>query len=155
LGPPNQAGIDFYRKLTETLLTNGIEPYATLYHWDLPQPLQDKGGWENRDTAKAFGDYAGFISGKLQDTIKHYMTTNEVSTFTELGYGSGSHAPGLQVGPKRLAQPTNNAVLGHDMAVRAIRASAPNVQAGLAENPRATVPVIETPEHIAAAHTAI
>jgi beta-glucosidase len=155
VGAANQAGIDFYRKLTETLLSNGIEPYATLYHWDLPQPLQDKGGWENRDTAKAFGDYAGFITGKLQDTVKHYMTTNEISSFTELGYGSGRHAPGLQVGPKRLAQLTHYAVLGHGMAVRAIRASASNVQIGLAENPRATVPVIETPEHIAAAHTAM
>ncbi len=154
-GQPNQAGIDFYRKLTETLLEHGVEPYATLYHWDLPQPLQDRGGWENRDTAKAFGDYAGFIAGKLQDHVKHYMTTNEISTFIELGYGTGIHAPGLRVGPKRLAHAAHFAVLGHGMAVRAIRGSAPGVQVGLAENPRSTVPVIDTPEQIAAAHTAM
>ncbi len=154
-GAPNQAGLDFYRKLVDTLLEHGVEPYATMYHWDLPQPLQDKGGWENRDTAKLFGDYAGFVAGKLGDHLKHYMTTNEISTFTELGYGSGTHAPGLKVGPKRLAQLTHHAVLGHGMAVRAIRASAPGAQVGLAENPRATVPVIETPEHVKAAHIAM
>ena len=154
-GKPNQAGVDFYRKLADTLLQAGVEPYATLYHWDLPQPLQDKGGWENRDTAKAFGEYAGFIAGKLQDRVKHFMTTNEISTFTELGYGNGIHAPGLKVGPKRLAQLTHHAVLGHGMAVRAIRASAPGAMVGLAENPRVTVPVIATPEHIKAAHTAM
>jgi beta-glucosidase len=154
-GAPNQAGIDFYRKLTETLLANGIEPYATLYHWDLPQPLQDRGGWENRDTPKAFADYAGFIAGKLQGTVKHYMTTNEISTFTELGYSTGKHAPGLQVGGKRLAQLTHHAVLGHGMAVLAVRASATGAQVGLAENPRAIVPVMETDDHIAAARAAM
>jgi len=154
-GQPNQPGVDFYRKLVDTLLEHGVEPYATLYHWDLPQPLQDRGGWENRDTAKAFADYAGYISGKLQPQVKHFMTTNEISTFTELGYGSGTHAPGLQVGPKRLAQLTHHAVLGHGMAVRAIRASAPGAMVGLAENPRATVPVIEDAEHIKAAHIAM
>ena len=143
-GSPNQAGVDFYRRVTEALLEAGVEPYATLYHWDLPQPLQDRGGWENRDTSKAFGDYAGYIAGKLQDHVKHYMTMNEISTFTELGYGNGTHAPGLQVGPKRLAQLTHFVVLGHGMAVRAIRASAPGVMVGLAENPHAFVPVMET-----------
>ena len=154
-GSPNQQGIDFYHRLTEALLQAGVEPYATLYHWDLPQPLQDKGGWENRDTAKAFADYAGFIAGKLQGTVKHYMTTNEISTFIELGYGNGTHAPGLQTGRKRTAQAAHHAVLGHGMAVRAIRASAPGVMVGLAENPRATVPVVETPDQIKAVHTAM
>lgn len=154
-GSPNQAGVDFYRKLAETLLEHGVEPYATLYHWDLPQPLQDKGGWENRDTAKAFADYAGYITGKLQDRVKHFMTTNEISTFTSLGYGSGTHAPGLKLSRKRVAQVVHNAVLGHGMAVRAIRASAPQAMVGLAENPSATVPVIESPEHVEAAHKAM
>ncbi len=154
-GRPNQAGVDFYRRLTEALLEAGVEPYATLYHWDLPQPLQDRGGWEDRETPKAFGEYAGYIAGKLQDHCKHFMTTNEISTFTNLGYGSGTHAPGLQVGPKRLAQVIHNAVLGHGMAVRAIRASAPGVQVGLAENINSTVPVYESPEQLDAARTAM
>jgi beta-glucosidase len=154
-GAPNQAGIDFYRRLTADLLAAGITPYATLYHWDLPQPLQDRGGWENRDTAKAFADYAGFIAGKLQDTVKHFITVNELSTFLDVGYGSGRHAPGLQVGRKRLAQAAHHGVLAHGLAVRAVRAAAPGAQIGLAENARATVPVIETPEHIAAARIAM
>jgi beta-glucosidase len=154
-GAPNQAGIDFYKKLTEALLASGIEPFATLYHWDLPQPLQDRGGWESRDTAKAFGDYAGFIAGKLQSTVKHFITTNELSSFIDIGYGSARHAPGLNVNRKRLVQAAHYAALGHGIAVRAIRASAPSVQVGLAENARATAPVIETPEHIAAARIAM
>jgi beta-glucosidase len=154
-GKPNQQGIDFYRRVTEAMLEAGIEPYCTLYHWDLPQPLQDRGGWENRETAKAFADYAGFTAGKLQDHVKHFMTTNEISTFTILGYGNGTHAPGLKVGRKRLAQVMHHAVLGHGMAVRAIRAAAPDVKVGLAENPIVTVPVIETPEQVEAAHKAM
>ncbi len=154
-GQPNQAGVDFYLRLTEALREAGVEPYATLYHWDLPQPLQDRGGWENRETSKAFGEYAGYIAGKLQDHVKHFMTTNEINTFTNLGYGNGTHAPGLQVGPKRLAQVIHNAVLGHGMAVRAIRASAPGVQVGLAENINCIVPVYESAEQLQAAHTAM
>ena len=150
-GAPNQPGVDFYRRVVDTLLQHGIEPYATLYHWDLPQPLQDRGGWENRDTAKAFADYAGYIAGMLQPQVKHFMTTNEISTFIDLGYGNGTHAPGLQVGPKRHAQAAHYAVLGHGMAVRAIRASVPTAMVGLAENPRAIVPVIDTPEQVEAA----
>lgn len=154
-GKPNQEGVDFYRRVSEALLEAGVEPFATLYHWDLPQPLQDRGGWENRETPKAFGEYAGYIAGKLQDHVKHFMTTNEISTFTNLGYGSGTHAPGLQVGPKRLAQVIHNAVLGHGMAVQAIRASAPGVQVGLAENINSTVPVYEAPEQVEAARKAM
>ncbi len=154
-GSPNQQGIDFYRRLTEALLQAGVEPYATLYHWDLPQPLQDRGGWENRDTAKAFADYAGFVGSKLQDHVKHYMTTNEISTFIDLGYGNGTHAPGLQTGLKRSTQAAHIAVLGHGMAVRALRASAPGAMVGLAENPRVTVPVAETPDQLKAVHTAM
>lgn len=153
-GKPNQAGVDFYRKLVDTLLEHGVEPYATLYHWDLPQPLQDKGGWQNRDTAKALGDYAGYISGKLEH-VKHFMTTNEINTFTYLGYQSGIHAPGLKLGQKEVAQVVHNAVLGHGMAVRAIRAARPNAMVGLAENPSATVPAVDAPEHVAAAHKAM
>ena len=154
-GAPNQAGVDFYRRLTEALLEAGVEPYATLFHWDLPQPLQDRGGWENRATAEAFGHYAGYIAGKLKDHVKHYMTTNEIRTFTEIGYQEGRFAPGLKVGPKRQAQLTHYAVLAHGLGVQAIRAAQPDAQVGLAEIPLSTVPVMETPEHVAAAHAAM
>src|SRR3712207_4361143 len=74
-GQPNQKGVDFYKRLTDELRTNGIEPFATLYHWDLPQTLQHKyGGWRSRDTAKAFGDYSGYIAAQLGDRVQHYFT---------------------------------------------------------------------------------
>jgi len=155
-GTPNQQGIDFYKNLIDALLAADIEPYCTLYHWDLPQALQDKGGWENRDTAKLFADYCGFTAGVLSDHCKHFMTMNEMRSFTELGYGNGMNAPGLQVGARRLAQLNHYVVLAHGMSVQAIRAHAkPGTRVGIADNVSAATPVIETPEHIEAARRAI
>jgi len=155
-GQPNAKGLDFYQRLTDELLANGIEPYATLYHWDLPQALQDSlGGWESADTAKAFADYAGYVAEKLSDRVKHYFTINELNTFVELGYGTGLFAPGLRLAPARLNQVRHHAVLGHGLAVQAIRARAKaSVKVGLAENIATAVPVIETADNIAAAETA-
>jgi len=86
-GAPNKHGIDFYDRLVDELLASGIEPYATLYHWDLPQTLQDKyGGWLGKDTARAFGDYAGYVAEQLGDRVRHYFTINEFTTFIEGGY---------------------------------------------------------------------
>jgi beta-glucosidase/6-phospho-beta-glucosidase/beta-galactosidase len=96
-GAPNSKGLDFYSRLVDELGANGIAPYATLYHWDLPQALQDRwGGWESRDTSKAFADYAGYVSEKLSDRVRHFITINEFTTFVELGYGSGSFAPSFR-----------------------------------------------------------
>ncbi len=155
-GTPNPKGLDFYDRMVDALLAAGIQPYCTLYHWDLPQALQDKGGWENRDTAKAFADYAGYTAGHLSDRVHQFMTVNELRSFVELGYGNGQHAPGLRVGPQRLAQVSHYAVLGHGLAVQAIRAKAkPGTKVGLADNPSAATPVIEIPEHIEAAGRAM
>jgi len=155
-GAPNPKGLDFYNRMLDTLLAAGIAPFCTLYHWDLPQPLQDRGGWENRDTAKAFADYAGYTAGKLSDRVKHFMTMNEIRTFVELGYANGSHAPGLKLDAKRVAQLNHYAVLGHGMAVQAIRASTkPGTKVGLADNVTAATPVIDTPEHVEAAGRAM
>ncbi len=155
-GQPNQQGLDFYRRMVDALLAAGIQPYCTLYHWDLPQSLQDRGGWENRDTAKAFADYAGYTAGQLSDRIQHFMTMNEMRTFVELGYRDGTHAPGLKLDAKRVAQLNHFVVLGHGMAVQAIRAHArPGTRVGIADNTIPTVPAIETQEHIAAAHKAM
>lgn len=154
-GQPNQKGIDHYRKFAEALRGAGVEPYCTLYHWDLPQALEDKGGWQNRDTAVAFADYCGYTAGKLSDVISHFMTMNEISTFIELGYGNGTHAPGLKVGSK-LAQVRHHAVLGHGLAVQAIRAKAKQgTRVGSAENLAAVTPVFDAPEHVAAARKAM
>jgi beta-glucosidase len=152
-GAPNLKGLDFYSRLVDELLANGIAPFATLYHWDLPQALQDRwGGWESRDTANAFADYCSYVAEKLGDRIRHYFTINEFTIFAELGYGSGVFAPGLKLPPARLNQLRHNTVLAHGLAVQAIRAKAQEgTMIGLAENMTAGVPVIETAEHIAAA----
>src|SRR5215211_3587263 len=124
-GPPNPKGLDFYNRLVDELLANDIQPFATLYHWDLPQSLQDRfGGWEGRETAKAFGDYAGYVAARLTDRVKHIFTTNEISVFTDIGYRYGIHAPGLNLTGLRLNQTRHHAVLGHGLAVQAIRAAA-------------------------------
>lgn len=154
-GKPNPKGLDFYQRLVDELLANGIEPFATLYHWDLPQALQDKGGWEARGTAQAFADYAGYVAMHLTDRVKHIFTMNEMQAFVELGYGQGIFAPGLKLPADRLNKVRHHAILGHGLAVQAIRARArAGTRVGLAENITVCVPVIETPEHIAAAEKA-
>ena len=155
-GTPNPKGLDFYNRLLDELLKNGIKPFATLYHWDLPQALQDNGGgWESRDTSKAFGDYAGYVARNLSDKVKHFFTINEFGAFVEQGYRVGRHAPGLKLPPARFNQTRHHSVLGHGLAVQAIRANAKQgTKIGLAENMTACVPVIETTEHIKAAATA-
>ena len=82
-GQPNLKGLDFYNRLVDELVAAGIAPFPTLYHWDLPQALQDKGGWQSRDTAKAFGDYAGYVAEKLSDRVRHFFTINEFRSFVE------------------------------------------------------------------------
>lgn len=156
-GQPNPKGLDFYNRLVDELLANGIQPFATLYHWDLPQVLQDNGGgWESRGTAKAFADYAGYVAARLSDRVNHIFTINEFGAFVELGYRVGIHAPGLKLPPGRFNQTRHNAVLGHGLAVQAIRASAkPGTKVGLAENITICVPVAETQEHIEAASRAM
>lgn len=155
-GAPNPKGLDFYHRLVDELLANGIEPFATLYHWDLPQALQDRvGGWESRDTARAFGDYAGYVAERLTDRVHHIFTINEFGAFMELGYRIGIHAPGVKLPPGRFNQARHNGVLGHGLAVQAIRAkSKPGTKVGLAENLVVGVPVIESPAHVAAAEQA-
>lgn len=152
-GAPNPKGLDFYNRLVDELLANDIKPFATLYHWDLPQALQDNGGgWESRDTSKAFGEYAGYVAERLSDRVKHFFTINEFGAFVELGYRIGIHAPGLKLPPDRFNQTRHHAVLGHGLAVQAIRARAkPGTRIGLAENMTICAPVIENAQHIEAA----
>ena len=135
-GVRNPKGFDYYDRMLDVLLEAKIAPYCTLYHWDLPQTLEDKGGWQNRDTAKAFADYAAVVAEHLSDRVKYFMTVNELSTFVNLGYRDGTHAPGLKLGRKELAQVAHYAVLGHGLAVEAIRAHAkPGTKVGFADNP--------------------
>jgi beta-glucosidase len=152
-GDPNPKGLDFYNRLVDELLANGIQPFATLYHWDLPQSLQDRvGGWESRDTSNAFGVYAGYVAERLSDRVKHFFTINEFGAFLDLGYNNVIHAPGLKLPPGRFNQTRHHAVLGHGLAVQAIRAKAKSgTKVGLAENMTICCPVIENATHIEAA----
>ncbi len=155
-GTPNPKGLDFYNRLVDGLLAAGIQPYCTLFHWDLPQALQDQGGWQSRDTAHAYANYAGYVAQHLSDRVQHFMTLNEMRSFVDLGYGNGMHAPGLRLSRADLNQVRHHAVLAHGLGVQAIRANArPGTKVGLAENITCTVPVIETPEHVRAAHIAM
>lgn len=119
-GAVNPAGLDFYDRLVDGLLAAGIEPYVTLYHWDLPQALQDKGGWPNRDAAAWFADYAAVVSSRLGDRVHHWITHNEPFVAAFQGYGSGDHAPGEQ-NPFAALQATHHLLLSHGLAVPVLR----------------------------------
>lgn len=154
-GKPNEAGLAYYERLVDELRKAGIDPYCTLYHWDLPQALEDGGGWSDADTPKRFAEYAGYVSGKLSDRVSHFMTTNEVRTFVELGHQTGTHAPGLRLSRKDVAQIAHHALLAHGLGVQAVRANAkPGTLVGLAENPTATVPVVNDAANVTAAQVA-
>lgn len=159
-GAVNPKGMDFYKRLADELLAHGITPHATLYHWDIPQVLQDKyRGWQSREVADDFAAYAEVVGKQLGDRITHWMTLNEILTFALVGYGVGSpapHAPGLALGrAKDRWQVVHHALLAHGRACQALRASSPKpCKVSVAENYSSFVPVIETPEHIAAAKLA-
>jgi beta-glucosidase len=154
-GAPNPIGWDFYDRMLDTLLAASIEPYCTLYHWDLPQALMAKGGWQSRDTAKAFADYSAFAVRHLGDRVKNFITISEVTAFVDAGYRFGSDAPGLKLPNIEVAQVNHNVLLGHGMAVQAVRANArAGTKVGIADNAVSTCPIIETPENIQASRIA-
>lgn len=151
-GQPNPAGLDYYKRVLDELLANRIAPYVTLFHWDLPAAL--KGGWQSRDTALAFADYAGYVARQLSDRVRHFMTTNEFGCFTDLSYRFGQFAPGLKLPAAQANQVRHNGILAHGLGVEAIRANAPAAEVGLAENATVYVPVIENRENKEAARRA-
>src|SRR3984885_13392676 len=122
-GAPNPKGLDFYDRLVDELLKNGIEPFATLYHWDLPQSLQDRiGGWQSSETSRAFGNYAGTVAERLSDRVKLFFTCNAVGRFVNFGYGWNIDAPGLKLPLRELNQVHHYVALGHGLALQAIPA---------------------------------
>jgi beta-glucosidase len=165
-GQANAKGLDFYRRLVDALLEAGIEPFPTLYHWDLPQALQDRGGWQSRDTAQAFADYAGHVAAQLSDRVTSFFTINEFFSFVDIGHrgfettvdGKNRRiefAPGLRLSNAQLNQVRHNAVLAQGLSVQAIRASGKaGTRCGPADNLSTAVPAIETPDNIRAAEIA-
>ncbi|CAD5973432.1 Beta-glucosidase B [Planktothrix tepida] len=159
-GTVNEAGLDFYQRLVDTLLKNGITPHATLFHWDSPQALEDLyGSWRSREMAQDFADYVAVVVNKLGDRITSWMTINEIPCFTHLGYQVNAlppHAPGTIVSrPKEVWQTSHHALLAHGLGVQAIRAnSTVPCTVSLVDNCAVTVPITETPENILAAQKA-
>nr|WP_290226497.1 GH1 family beta-glucosidase [Trichocoleus desertorum] len=159
-GAVNEAGIDFYKRLVDCLLEHGITPHATLFHWDSPQALENRyGSWRSREMAQAYADYVSAVVSRLGDRITHWMTINEISCFTHMGYAVDQipvHAPGTSVRTlKEVWQTSHHAILAHGLGCQAIRAASP-VPCSVAwvDNFTTTVPLIESPEHIAAAQKA-
>ncbi|MET7392680.1 GH1 family beta-glucosidase [Dactylosporangium sp. NPDC005572] len=120
-GPAVAAGLDFYDRLVDGLLARGIDPVATLFHWDLPQALQDQGGWSNRDTAMRFGEYAELVGERLGDRVKLWCTLNEPYIHFALGHVQGVHAPGLTLSPDGYPFVVHHLLLAHGLAVSALR----------------------------------
>lgn len=148
-GSINQAGLDFYSRLVDGLLDAGIEPIVCLYHWDLPQALQDQGGWPLRETALAYGDYANTVTRHLGDRVKQWITHNEPTCAGLLGYQTGFHAPGYT--DWKLTLPAiHHLLLSHGFGVQAVRANVTGGQVGMVMDPIPYQPASYRPEDVAA-----
>lgn len=152
-GQVNQAGLDFYDRLVDGLLEAGIAPFATLYHWDLPQALQDRGGWESRDTAEAFVAYSDAVVRRLGDRVKGWITHNEPWVAAFVGNYQGRHAPGKRDLAAAL-QVAHHLLLSHGLAVPVLRAGAPKAEVGITLNMSTARPASDAPEDRAAATVA-
>ncbi|WP_328345185.1 GH1 family beta-glucosidase [Micromonospora sp. NBC_00421] len=149
-GKPNQRGLDFYKRLVDGLHERGITPMVTLFHWDLPQALQDKGGWENRDTAHRFADYADAVYRGLGDQVPVWLTVNEPKTVVQNGYLWGHHAPGRQDADAAYLV-AHHLQLAHGLAVRALRATGHDARIGPALNLHPCYPADDSAAAAAAA----
>jgi beta-glucosidase len=139
----NWLGLDFYDRLVDMLLMNNIQPYLTLYHWDLPQALQDNGGWANRDTCGYFADYAAIMARRLGDRVKNWYTINEPWVVAFLGNKTGEMAPGF-TDEKLALQISHNLMVAHGKAMQAIRADRPDVKAGIVLSLSSYEPLTDT-----------
>ena len=152
-GALNQAGLDFYRRLVDAMAENGITPWVTLFHWDLPQALEDRGGWTSRTTVDAFATYADTVVGALSGRVKNWISLNEIRCFTVLGYGAGGYkAPGRTEPDAVVNQTYHHALVCHGHAVRAVREfGGAGARVGITDNCDMCIPVTETIHDIAAA----
>ncbi|MGW2457961.1 GH1 family beta-glucosidase [Streptomyces sp. NPDC001761] len=150
-GPAVQRGLDFYRRLVDELLARGITPALTLYHWDLPQELEDAGGWPHRDTAFRFAEYAQLVGEALGDRVEQWITLNEPWCSAFLGYASGVHAPG-RTDPAASLRAAHHLNLGHGLAVSALRAAMPaGNRIAISLNSSVVRPLSQDPADLAAA----
>jgi beta-glucosidase len=137
--PLNEAGIDFYSRLVDGLLSKGITPYATLFHWDLPQKLQDEGGWPSRATAEAFVEYADHVARRLGDRVKHWITHNEPWCSGFVAHQKGEHAPGAHGWAAAVAA-SHHLLLSHGLAIELVRQNCPGAQVGITLNMSPSIP---------------
>ena len=152
-GPVNQPGLDFYDRLVEALLERGIRPLVTLYHWDLPQALQERGGWTSSESPGWFAAYAGEVARRLGDRVTDWATLNEPHVAAFAGHATGVHAPGLKDWSLAL-RAAHSLLLGHGQAAAAIRSAAPRAQVGIALNLSVFEPAGASGEDAAAAERA-
>lgn len=151
----NKAGLDFYDNIVECCLANDIIPFITLYHWDLPQKLEDNGGWLNRETAYIFADYAEFICRHFSDRVTNIATINEPQIISGLGYMRGLHAPGKKLDIVSVLSVVHHLALAHGLAVSRMRAVAKQpIKTGFSSTGNLCYPARECPEDIDAARTA-
>jgi beta-glucosidase len=150
-GAINPKGLDFYDRLVDALLAAGIKPMACLYHWDLPQPLEDRGGWQSRDIVGPFADYARAVSQRLADRVKDWMMLNEPNVVAIFGYGVGEHAPGHQLGEIGMLKALHHQNLAQGAALRAIAAEHRDLTLGTVLNLQPCRAESGKPEDIAAA----
>ncbi len=150
-GAANEAGLAFYDRLVDGLLARGIVPYATLYHWDLPLALADAGGWQSRSTAAALADYAALVVQRLGDRVQHWATLNEPRCCAWVGHYEGRHAPGLQGDLRATLAAVHHQLLGHGLAVQAMRAARPTAQLGLVLDLKPHLPASSHADDVAAA----
>lgn len=148
-GEVNQSGLDFYRKLVDGLLESDIQPYATLYHWDLPQALQERGGWRNRETVDAFVRYATILADNLGDRIEHWITQNEPWVASMLGHQTGQFAPGITSWQTAL-EAGHHLLLSHGRSLVEIKERVPQATVGIALDCRPASPASDRPEDLAA-----
>jgi beta-glucosidase len=149
VGAPNQAGLAFYSRLVDELLAAGIVPVVTLYHWDLPQALEDAGGWPARDTAFRFADYAAIVFDALRDRVSQWSTLNEPWCSSLLGYATGVHAPGTR-DPRLATRAIHHLLLGHGLAVSAMRAIDRGPGHGIVLNLAPVYPASDPPSPVVA-----
>lgn len=155
-GKVNEKGIDFYNALIDELLEQGIEPYITLYHWELPYEIYKRGGWMNPEIVEWFGQYARLVAERFSDRVKYFFTLNEPQCFVGPGFLQGCHAPGVKAPLRDTFEMAHNALKAHGRAVQMLRAyGKQNVQIGYAPTSGMCYPEKETPKDIEAARKAL